>query len=61
MKDKSKELQISSNPNGLFSTASSTDRLKDFDATKQNTWLVYTDAIINELGDLFPFFQRNLQ
>ncbi|VEB36810.1 LidE [Legionella sainthelensi] len=56
MKDKSKELQISSNPNGLFSTASSTDRLKDFDATKQNTWLVYTDAIINELGDLFPFF-----
>lgn len=56
MKDKSKELQISSNPNSVFSTASSKDRLKDFDASKQNAWLEYTAAVINELGDLFPFF-----
>lgn len=53
---KDKELQISNNPNSLFSTVSSKDRLKDFDASKQNAWLEYSQSVIHELGDLFPFF-----
>ncbi|QEY52034.1 hypothetical protein [Legionella longbeachae] len=59
MKDKTKELHISSNPNIVFSTVSSKDRIKDFDATKQNTWLMYSEAVINELGNLFPFFPES--
>lgn len=61
---------VSTNTNLLFSKppginaeasnymASSIDRLKDFDSSKQNLWLKYSEEIINEFCALLPEFPK---
>ncbi|HAU1320201.1 TPA: hypothetical protein F8R96_04525 [Legionella pneumophila] len=61
---------ISTNTNLLFSKppgidaetsnhmASSIDRLKDFDRSKQNLWLKYSEDIINDFCALLPEFPK---
>ncbi|KTD20213.1 LidE [Legionella lansingensis] len=40
----------------LNSMASSVDRVKDFDVSKQSAWLKYSDEIIQEFCELLPSF-----
>ncbi|KTD70883.1 hypothetical protein [Legionella tucsonensis] len=61
MTDKKMEQSIGVHRNTLFSTtdtsaASSKDRLKDFDAKKQDAWLDFSKAVIHELGERVSSF-----
>lgn len=63
MADKKIEL-LGEHPNTLFSnsnevsTASSKDRLKDFDATKQSAWLEFSSTVIQGLGEQIRSFPQ---
>lgn len=58
------EQPLGTHPNTLFSnttetsTASSKDRLKDFDAKKQGAWLEFSKTVIYELGQRASSFPK---
>ncbi|CAM2876996.1 hypothetical protein LEAN103870_06345 [Legionella anisa] len=64
MTDKKMEQPLGTHPNTLFSnttetsTASSKDRLKDFDAKKQGAWLEFSKTVIYELGQRASSFPK---
>lgn len=64
MTDKKIEQPIGVHRNTLFSntkdtnTASSKDRLKDFDAKKQDAWLEFSKTVIQELGERASSFPK---
>ncbi|QMT61473.1 hypothetical protein [Legionella sp. PC997] len=66
MKDEKTEQRVGTNRNTLFSsddatpanTVSSKDRLKDFDASKQEQWLEYSKKVIHELGSKVSSFPK---